>query len=157
MLIISLGNWIELESTPQIQAVHTLEYGALNWPVIVHEPPEKYNNNSHFAESCTVDEKIGTSVFIDAYLLKLRSQFILNSSVLEECCAWPVLLMVFIVSWLAQKRFTYGRWEMNFITNRPCLKLFYVLHRTLFYECCRAVAGYSKLPFIQWIPEVNRS
>ena len=56
-----------------------------------------------------VDEKIGTSVFIDARLLKLRSQFIRNSCVLEEYRAWPVLLMVFIVSWLAQKRFTYGR------------------------------------------------
>ena len=30
---ISVGNWIELESTPQSQAVRTLEYGLLNQPI----------------------------------------------------------------------------------------------------------------------------
>ena len=33
IFIISLGNWIELESTPRSQAVRTLEYGPLNQPI----------------------------------------------------------------------------------------------------------------------------
>ena len=43
MFIISLGNWIELESTPQSQAVHTSEYGPLNQPITAHLVPESYN------------------------------------------------------------------------------------------------------------------
>ena len=33
MFITSLGNLIELESTPHSQADHTLEYGLLNQPI----------------------------------------------------------------------------------------------------------------------------
>ena len=47
MFIKSLGNWIEWESTPQIQAVCTLEYGLLNQPIKVHVVPERYNNNNN--------------------------------------------------------------------------------------------------------------
>ena len=41
--IISLGNWIEQESTPQSQAVCTLEYRPLNQPITAHIVPERYN------------------------------------------------------------------------------------------------------------------
>lgn len=48
MLITSLGNLIELESTPQRQAVHTLEYRLLNEPITVHVVPERYDDNNNY-------------------------------------------------------------------------------------------------------------
>ena len=41
MFIISLGKWMELESTPQSQAVPTLEYGPLNQPITAHLVPKR--------------------------------------------------------------------------------------------------------------------
>ena len=43
MFIISLGNWTELESRPQSQAVHTSEYRPLNQPITAQLVPESYN------------------------------------------------------------------------------------------------------------------
>ena len=42
-MFISLGNWTELQSTPQSQAVHTWEYGPLNQPITAQLVPESYN------------------------------------------------------------------------------------------------------------------
>ena len=44
MFIRSLTNWTELESTPQIETVSTLEYRLLNQPVTAHVVPESPNN-----------------------------------------------------------------------------------------------------------------
>ena len=46
MFMISLGNWIELESKLQSQSVHTLEYRALNQPITAHLLPERDIMNS---------------------------------------------------------------------------------------------------------------
>ena len=43
MIIISSGNWIEMESTPRSQAIRTLEYGLLNQPITAHVLPKRYN------------------------------------------------------------------------------------------------------------------
>lgn len=48
MFITSLGNLIELESTPHSQADHTLEYGLLNQPITAHLVPERYNKMTSF-------------------------------------------------------------------------------------------------------------
>lgn len=44
MLIASLGNWIELQSTPRSQTVCTLEHGQLNQPITDPAVPERYIN-----------------------------------------------------------------------------------------------------------------
>ena len=41
IFIISLGNWIELESTPRSQAVRALKYGPLNQPITAHLVPSR--------------------------------------------------------------------------------------------------------------------
>lgn len=41
MFTISLANWIDLESTPQTQAVCSLEYRPLNQPTTQHIVPER--------------------------------------------------------------------------------------------------------------------
>ena len=48
MFITSLGNLIELESTPHSQADRTLEYGLLNQPITAHLVPERYNKMTSF-------------------------------------------------------------------------------------------------------------
>ena len=48
MFIVPLGNWIQLESTPQSQAVCTLECRPLNQPITLHLVPDKYNNINYF-------------------------------------------------------------------------------------------------------------
>ena len=49
MIIISLGNWIEMESTQQSQAVCALEYGPLNQPITAHVEPERYHKKVVYA------------------------------------------------------------------------------------------------------------
>ena len=49
MIIISLGNWIEMESTQQSQAVCTLEYGPLNQAITAHVEPERYHKKVVYA------------------------------------------------------------------------------------------------------------
>lgn len=44
MFIISPGNWIQLERTPQSQEVDTLEYGPFNQPITWHIEAENNNN-----------------------------------------------------------------------------------------------------------------
>ena len=63
MFIISLGNWIELQSTPQSQAVHTSEYGPLNQPITAHLVPKSYNKRLK-----TLDEK--EAVFLKHLTIK---------------------------------------------------------------------------------------
>jgi len=48
---ISLGNWIELESTPRSQAVRTLVYGPLNQPITAHLVPERHNKGKDCSSS----------------------------------------------------------------------------------------------------------
>ena len=43
IFVMSPGNWIELKSTQQSQAVHTLEYELLCQPIKVHIVAERYN------------------------------------------------------------------------------------------------------------------
>lgn len=43
-VILSPGNWIQLERTQQSQEVHTLEYGPSNQPITLHIVAENNNN-----------------------------------------------------------------------------------------------------------------
>ena len=49
LFIVSLGNLIKLESTPQSQGVHTSNYELLNQPITVHVVPERCNTKCHGA------------------------------------------------------------------------------------------------------------
>ena len=51
MLIVSLGNLIELESTPQSQAVYALDFGP-NQLITVHVVPERYDTKHHGGSFC---------------------------------------------------------------------------------------------------------
>ena len=50
MFIVPLGNRIQLESTPQSQAV-SLECRPLNQPITLHLVPDKYNNINYFEKT----------------------------------------------------------------------------------------------------------
>ena len=51
MFIISLGNWIKLESRPRSQAVRILGCGTLNQPITAHLVPERNNKELYTAQT----------------------------------------------------------------------------------------------------------
>ena len=55
MFIISLGNSIELESTPRSQAVRTSEYGRLNQPITEHVVVPERSNEYNYVILCILE------------------------------------------------------------------------------------------------------
>lgn len=47
MFIVSIGNLIELKSTPQSQAVNSSDYEPVNQPITVHTVLERCNTKHH--------------------------------------------------------------------------------------------------------------
>lgn len=55
MFIVSLGNLIELKSTPQSQAVNSSDYEPVNQPITVHIVLERCNTKHHIASFCITE------------------------------------------------------------------------------------------------------
>lgn len=55
IFIVSLGNLIELKSTPQSQAVNSSDYELVNQPITVHIVLERCNTKHHIASFCITE------------------------------------------------------------------------------------------------------
>ena len=68
------NQWVELESTPGSQVVHTLEYGPLNQPIKGQIVPERYNKlcydiNKYILYAIFTDNEVLYNVYSSTPLL----------------------------------------------------------------------------------------